>query len=219
MLPTFGLITEGVTDQIVLKNILIGHFNDYDLVVRPLQPALDATDASQMSNFGSWGNVFLYCESNYLMAAFEQNDFLIVQIDSDISGDKNFDVPQSRDEAIENYIERIKNRLITSIGRELYDLYAERLIFAIAVNAIECWLLPLYHTDKNKSATNNCIFKLNQKSDENDKIDPANKDTRVYKRISKPLMNAKKLQQAFPQNPSFKIFMADLIQKMPKSDP
>jgi hypothetical protein len=37
---TFGLVAEGVTDHVVLENILIGYFNDPDLVVRPLQHVL-----------------------------------------------------------------------------------------------------------------------------------------------------------------------------------
>ena len=40
---SFGLITEGKTDQAVLKNILVGYFQDVDLYIRPLQPS-DVTD-------------------------------------------------------------------------------------------------------------------------------------------------------------------------------
>ena len=138
MLPSFGLITEGETDQVVLKNILIGYFNDVDLTVRALQPSFDATDASQMSAFGGWYNVFKYCESDFLAAAFDQNDFLIIQIDSDCSHEKHFDVPKEKGEKLEVFVERIKNRLkaviLKQIGIELYELYAPRIIFAVAVD-------------------------------------------------------------------------------------
>ena len=59
-MATFGLVAEGVTDHVVLENILIGYFNDPDLVVRPLQPLRDATDTLSES-FGGWYNVFEYC--------------------------------------------------------------------------------------------------------------------------------------------------------------
>ena len=218
MLPTFGLITEGATDQAVLKNILIGYFNDVDLTVRELQPSFDATDASQMSIFGGWYNVFSYCQSDYLAAAFEQNDFVIIQIDSDCSYEKHFDVPRLKDEPLENFVERIKKRLESVISNqmtaELYEIYAKRIIFAIAVDEIECWLLPLFYDDKTQAATNNCLFKLNQKLPVNYKINPKNKDKRVYQRVSKDFMKAKTLQQAYPNNLSFKLFIEDLTNKV-----
>ena len=33
---SFGLITEGLTDQIVIENILAGYFKNPDLDIRPL---------------------------------------------------------------------------------------------------------------------------------------------------------------------------------------
>lgn len=30
-MPRFGLITEGITDQIVIENLLYGFFNSYDV--------------------------------------------------------------------------------------------------------------------------------------------------------------------------------------------
>jgi len=35
-MPTFGLIAEGPTDLVVLENILIDFFNDYNIPIRPL---------------------------------------------------------------------------------------------------------------------------------------------------------------------------------------
>jgi hypothetical protein len=219
MLPTFGLITEGATDQAVLRNILLGYFNDPDLTIRELQPSLDETDASQMTAFGGWYNVFLYCKSDYLKGAFEQNDFLIIQIDTDCSHQQHFDVPAVKGEAIEVFVERVKNRfksvISTQLGADFSELYAHRIIFAIAVDEIECWFLPLFYTDKTQSAINNCLYKLNQKLPVNNKINPQNKDKRLYQRISKDFMKAKVLQQAHSKNPSFKIFMDELLLKSP----
>lgn len=221
MLPTFGLITEGATDQAVLKNILIGYFNDFDLTVREIQPSLDATDASQMSEFGGWYNVFLYCQSDYLAAAFEQNDFIIIHIDSDCSHETHFFVPKVKGETLEIYVERIKNRLQSVIskqmGDELYTKYAQRIIFAIAIDEIECWLLPLFYTDKNQAATNNCLFKLNQKLPNNSLINPNNKDKRIYQRISRAFIKTKTFQQVYPKNPSFRLFIEALTAVAPNN--
>lgn len=219
MRPTFGLITEGVTDQAVLRNILLGYFNDPDLTIRELQPTLDATDASQMRTFGGWYNVFLYCQSDFLKGAFEQNDFLIIQIDTDCSHEQHFDVPTQKGETLDLFIERVKNRfksiISTQLGRDFYELNGHRIIFAIAVDEIECWLLPLFYTDKTQAAINNCLFKLNQKLPENSKINPNNKDKRVYQRISRDFMKVKVFQKTYPKNPSFKLFIEELSEKVP----
>jgi hypothetical protein len=202
-----------------LRNILLGYFNDPDLTIRELQPALDATDASQMSVFGGWYNVFLYCQSDFLKGAFEQNDFLIIQIDTDCSHEQHFDVPTIKGEAIGLFIERVKNRfksiISMQLGRDFYELHAHRIIFAIAVDEIECWLLPLFYTDKTQAAINNCLFRLNQKLHENSKINPRNKDKRVYQRISRDFMKAKVFQKTFPKNPSFNLFIEELLVKVP----
>ncbi|WP_413261147.1 hypothetical protein [Floridanema flaviceps] len=41
---SFGLITEGLTDQIVIEDILSGYFNTDDIIVNPLQPERDTKD-------------------------------------------------------------------------------------------------------------------------------------------------------------------------------
>ncbi len=68
--PSFGLIAEGPTDHAVLENILVGYFNDPDLIVRPLQPLLDSTDASQRQ--GGWTQVVAYCQSSLFQGAFDK---------------------------------------------------------------------------------------------------------------------------------------------------
>ncbi len=47
LMPTFALVTEGLTDQIILEEILFGFFDDPDLVINSLQPLRDATDANR----------------------------------------------------------------------------------------------------------------------------------------------------------------------------
>jgi hypothetical protein len=75
----FGLIAEGLTDQIVIKSILAGYFNRSDLVIRSLQPEIDKD-----KNFGGWTLVFDYCRSKKFQEAFQSNDYIIIQIDTDV---------------------------------------------------------------------------------------------------------------------------------------
>lgn len=212
---TFGLIAEGKTDQIVLRNILIGYFNDIDLIIRELQPSFDVTEAAQMSEFGGWYNVFHYCKSDFLLGAFEQNDFVVIHLDTDRSYEKNFDVPKIPTENIQSFVARVKEKITkviqSNVEEYIYIQIVPRIIFAIAVDEIECWLLPLYYDDKIQSSTNNCLYKLSQKLPTHNII--LKKERRVYERISKDLMKQKKLFQAYPKNPSFELFVEDLSQK------
>ncbi len=220
-MPTFGLIAEGVTDHVVLENILIGYFNDPDLSmsIRVLQPLRDATDALQ--GFGGWYNVFEYCTSTVFKDAFIQNDYLLIQIDTDCAHEKHYDVPSVHGETTEQFIERIIAKFVglfrNSFGEEFYELHQHRILFAIAVDEIECWLLPLHSTDKKTQAsTYNCIHKLNQllTKSKKDIINSARKDAKVYEKLSREFCKTKTLKNAYPQNPSFNYFVKQYLAKI-----
>ncbi len=216
---TFGLIAEGVTDHVVLENILVGFFNDHDLDVRPLTPLRDATDALQ--GFGGWYNVFEYCKSSFFKDAFIQIDYLIIQIDTDCSHEKNYDVPPIHGESTEEFIERVIAKFVglfqNGFGEEFYESHRRRILFAVSVNEIECWLLPLYSTDKKTQASsNNCIHKLNQllTKSKKDIINSTRKDAKIYQKLSREYCKTKILKNAYPQNPSFNYFVEQYLLKI-----
>lgn len=218
-MATFGLVAEGVTDHVVLENILIGYFNDPDLIVRPLQPLRDATDTSSES-FGGWYNVFEYCQSSVFKEAFVQNDYLVVQIDTDCSHHKHFDVPPVNGETIEQFIERIVEKfdglMLNSFGEAFFKMYQKRILFAISVDEIECWLLPLYCSDKARASVNNCLHKLNQVLIKNKKeaISSSRKEPRVYEKLSRDFCKHKILQRHYSQNPSLKYFVEHYLDQV-----
>lgn len=220
-MPTFGLIAEGVTDHIVLENILIGYFNDFDLIVRQLQPLRDATDA--LKGFGGWYNVFEYCKSSVFKEAFIQNDYLVIQIDTDCSHESQFNVPPIHGESTEQFIERIiakfEGLFRDSFGENFYVLHKDRILFAVSVDEIECWLLPLYYTDKTRAATNNCLKKLNlalSKTNQ-DGINPGKKNPKMYEKLSKSYSKHKTLNAGYPQNPSFNYFVEQYLKTIPQN--
>ncbi len=49
---TFGLIAEGPSDQVVIENILVGYFDNPDIIIKPLQPLRDQTDKSRFPTPG-----------------------------------------------------------------------------------------------------------------------------------------------------------------------
>ncbi len=89
---SFGLITEGLTDQIVIENILAGYFKNPDLDIRPLQPERDKKDENKFKGYGSWSQVFAYCRLKDFQESFQFNDYIIIQIDTDTS--QEYGIPQ-----------------------------------------------------------------------------------------------------------------------------
>jgi hypothetical protein len=95
------------------------------------------------------------------------------------------------------------------IGEEFYSQNQERIIFAIAVNSTECWLLPLYYDDNRKSKLVNCLNTLNQAlKKEGFQIDRKNPE--YYRKISLRYSKSKVLQNKYQHNPSFKIFIEEI---------
>lgn len=121
-MTNFALITEGITDQIVIENILKGYFHKDDMEFKELQPSKDNTD----TNYGNWLNVFEYCGSSKFRGAFQYNEYIIIQIDTDVSEEKHYDVPRyengvelTPEELIKNVISKFKE----IIGTEVYKKY------------------------------------------------------------------------------------------------
>lgn len=96
-MTTFGLIAEGITDQVVIENILIGCFNNPDIVVNPLLPLRDETDKNRVENYSNWLKVFEYCASSKFKEAFQFSDYLIIQVDTDTSEEVHYDIPKYQD--------------------------------------------------------------------------------------------------------------------------
>lgn len=61
-MATFAIIAEGITDQVVIENILLGCFADEDEepTVNYEQPLLDTTGQSAAPAYGGWTLVFDY---------------------------------------------------------------------------------------------------------------------------------------------------------------
>ena len=223
-MPTFALVTEGLTDQIIIENILFGFFNDPDIDINPLQPLRDETDRNRAASPGNWHKVLEYCSSENFRGAFQFNDYVVVQIDTDVAADYGV---SDRDEegnelSVEEMIARVRAVLIARIGQEFYDRYTGRILFAISVHSIECWLLPLYFSDKKKSKTINCLNTLNQalKSKESFSIDPSNKKPQYYEGVSNEYTKHKRLMALYSSNPSLEVFVHELqnITVVPDAD-
>ncbi len=247
----FRLICEGQTDHAVIKNILYGYFSDPDLIIKVLQPDTDETNENAKKpkhenppeSFGNWYKVFDYCGSERFFRAFDAKDvFIVIQIDTDCAHDKNYDVKtfdeQGRklpvNEVVNNVKQKFENLFIEKFGTDFLNQNKRRILYAISVDEIECWLLPLYYIDQNKAATNNCFYKLSDKWVEIGEPIQGNKkgkkpynpnelrrkaikknklgEVPTYQTISKSFIENKVLMDKYPQNPSFKIFVEKELQ-------
>ncbi|OYQ63275.1 hypothetical protein B9G53_17735 [Pseudanabaena sp. SR411] len=197
---TFAGIAEGITDQKVINNILVGYFNNRDINVNWLQPA-------RVGKSGGHGEVTNYCRSRKFQAVFDLNEYVIIHIDTDISSELGIPHQDENGQLIsaEHLIEGVIAKFKEIIGEDFYDQYAEKIIFAIAVHKIECWLLPL-HCQEARSETIGCQNILS-------KIFPemkTEKDYKHYQKISMEYSNNESLLKLSPENPSLKAFIGEL---------
>ena len=206
----FGLVAEGNSDHAVLENILLGLFEeDISDEITTLQPIRGATDEAAIKALGGWYKVFEYCRSEDFIGAFQEVQYLVIQIDTDVSEQIHYDVKQTDEFGKklipEVLIEKVKVKfeqiIINEFGQDFLNDHQDRILFAISVDEIECWLLPLYYTDSTKSKTNNCNHKLHQKTGKFEK------NYSDYDKISKDFRKSKTLTNLYPQNPSLKFFV------------
>jgi len=142
----FGLVTEGITDQIVIENILCGFYKDYD------------------------------------------------DLDEEI---------------IECVIKKMVDKI--DMNESFYEKYREKIIFAISVHSLECWILPIFLVSK-KEKILNCEDKLKTEVPKVSKKLKTEKNYKNYDKLTQDFLKHKKLIKIVSQNSSFQIF----IDKLPK---
>lgn len=163
---TVGLICEGVSEINIMTRILSKYLND-EVIVNPIEPETKTENGFLVQNgYGGWQQVLAHCNDETVEKILEFNDYLLIQIDTDASIQKGYDVaPQdesgkTKDVAV--FYQDVKNRLLANIREEVQARYEGRILFAICMNELECWLLPLYYSNSNRCRTNNCLYALNQ---------------------------------------------------------
>jgi hypothetical protein len=224
-MTTFGLITEGITDQIVIENILMGYFdkNEDDIEFRELQPLRDEIDENRATNYGGWDKVIEYCESDEFKEALRFHDYIIVQIDTDVSDKPDgYGIPHyenGEELTPEQLIEKVVAKFANSyVSKRIYEKYQNQIIFAISVHSIECWLLPLYYSDNRKAKTVNCTDTVDEKLKKSGlrirlQNKKGEKNVESYREISEKYCKHKTLMKLYLENPSLKIFIKEVENK------
>jgi len=157
----FALVTEGVTDYLVLKPILQKFFSE-EPNIRQIRPEIDDAE-HETGGKGGFRQVLDFCKTNNINEILKENDFIVIQIDSDVSPSRGFDIPHKA-----NGLEIDHIQLYNSIIHHLKALFPDtvnpvnldKIIFAIGIHSIECWLIPVLAPEK-QNTSNQCLNVLN----------------------------------------------------------
>ena len=216
----FALACEGVTDHAVLKNILLGYFKDQPRAPRTTQrqPDSDATGEATWQQYGNWENVFRYLREGLHRGALEFNEYLVIQVDTDDSQHVNYGVPQQEaglSLGPEILVQRVVAKLRVIIGPDDCITYGDRIIFAICVHQIECWLLPLWETGAKAAKTSGCLQPLNAALARKNEltINPKDKKVPPYHNASSGYRKRATLLQEGTKNPSLAVFITELANR------
>lgn len=209
----FGLACEGATDQAVIENILCGFYNDKALrqEIKAFQPLFDATQQKQLEGeFGGWEILLKYLTTKRFRQDVINNHCMIIQIDTDISEHPNFGVLQ-HNLSTQELIEKVIERLIIQIDNKkpFYEKNQEKIIFAISVHSLECWILPLFNSAKNEKISG--CFEALQRASKKIKVD---KNYATYDKLSQPFLKHKELIKVVSKNSSFQIFIHNLPKEL-----
>jgi hypothetical protein len=216
--PSFAIIAEGVTDQAVLENILLGYFGDEEdePVVNHVQPPRDATSKAP----GGWTLVFRSLRAGDHRKALQLNDYVIVHIDTDVCEEPGYDVSHraadGRALSPPELIEQVELKLLAAMDPEFCARNAGRIVFAIAVDSIECWLLPLLYDGegaKKKAKTTGCLDAADRKLGRLNQpplSTAGGKSLASYERASRDYAKRGKLMKHRGENPSLDVFVENL---------
>lgn len=224
----FGLATEGVTDQAVLKNILHGYLServeDLEDEITLLQPAFDKTTQKQ-DGFGSWTGLIAYLSNVRFREDVINHEYVIIQIDTDITNKPEFDIPRVDENgaviSIDTFIESVKMHMINIINNSspsFYDDNQNKIIFCITVHSIECWLNAHHEVNERKARKiESCETTLQQFITRNDPIRNKRycKEYSYYNLLSAPLRKRRNILGAVNRNISFEVFINNIDQKIP----
>lgn len=197
---SFAVIAEGQTDHAVLKQMLIGYCDNPDLLVTLLP---------EPSHPGGWDRVFKHCHKD-VGQLLARHSFVVIHIDGDWIGLSSKTKALGATASPEDIIRYSREQLAEAIGAPLMQQHGDRILFAVAVDTIECWLLPFVaKTPPDAALTTGCGGKLKKLQGK-----AYQKDVRTYERIVRPYAASKELAAKAQDNPSLKVFYQELCTKV-----
>ena len=172
MSTKIGIVSEGVSDYFILKHILERYLKEKDVYAIPLKPKISAQN--KQVGYGTWQGAFEYIkgDDNLIVEAVKEGcEFVVVQIDTDVSVHYGVESNLGDKDALWN---AVKAKLIESVHPAFPK---EKLIFAICIQEIECWLIPFISSNQNECEnTDRCLNIVNKHIRAQGSIDKDNKN-------------------------------------------
>jgi hypothetical protein len=218
-MTTIGILSEGRTDQKVIEQVLLGFFNRTDaLEINPFFPPEVPLPGEPEE--GGWTVLKRRLQGGHHRQALQFNDYLVIHIDTDVCEEIGYGVPRrdpSTGAALEPDVLRKAaiGRLIEWLDPDFHAKYGHRLLFAVAVDTIECWLLPLLEDKPAKQRkTTGCAAAANValKRAGRDSLGKGNK-LRRYADEAEPYLTRKTLLARGRLNPSLCAFLDELTER------
>ncbi len=215
-----GILSEGLTDHAVIKQVLLGFFEEDADHLQLNSSFPPETTALGEPIEGGWAVLKQRLLEGHHRLALQFNHYLVIHIDTNVCEEVGYGVSRrdpvtgaQRDPGAlrSAAIERLKEWL----GDDFCEAHGDQVLFAIAVNSIECWLLPLLDGKAAKQGkTTGCERAANHalKLAGRDSLGYGNK-LRRYAKEAEPYTKRKELMAKGPLNPSLRAFLDELTER------
>lgn len=188
MSTKIGIVSEGVSDFFILKHIVERYLKDKDVYTIPLKPKISAQN--KQVGYGTWQGVFEYIkgDDNLIVEAVKEGcEFVVVQIDTDVSDQYGV---ENKPDDIRVFWNLVMEKLTESVHP---DFPKDKLIFAICIQEIECWLIPFVSlSEKECTNINRCLNIVNKIIHAEGRIDKDNKNSLQAQRLYQNILKQKK---------------------------
>lgn len=205
-----GVISEGHADRAVIQNIIIGvtGLDTSDFIA--LRPAykLDETDkANNPNTFGSYSLIKKECEDRELIDQFlqiEGQDFIVLHIDTAEADNYGITRP---DKKSSSYSADLRSKVIEQINNWLKIDLSSNLLYAIAIEEIDAWLLTIY---ENKISTSSAKPKEKLQNILGKKKVDSTSNYENYFILSKKFSKTKEIKKLLGYNQSLQDFYSEV---------
>ncbi len=219
-----GIIAEGRSDAAVLTNILKGQLNIDKNDIQYLLPELEYDDTTlhqmRQQQFSNWTIVKQYCEDRQkitdFLELFDNQRFIIIHLDSAERYLKGYEVLEPAIVSDETSVTQLRTNIILKMQEWLQYHFIERLVFAIAIQEIDAWVLTLYAQEDTSLLPNakERLWRLLNKQlspKEKNKLFSLETDKfEQYKLLTQDFRKIKFLKKAILKNKSLALFCLDL---------
>jgi hypothetical protein len=202
-----GIVSEGISDYWVIKHIVARFLKDKEINFVQLHPKI--TPKGKQDGYGGWQKVFEYISQKEYIVEYAQKedcDYVIIQLDTDVC--EQYKVKKSTNP------ETLFCDVSTKIQETTHsDFDRNKIIPAICIHSLECWLIPFISDDTRKcSRVDNCINVINNEIRSEGTIDKDNKGAAMplYCYILSKKKKVKEIQEIAHYNVGFYKFIETL---------